>query len=226
MLKQKPQKSVQDKQSGSLGFRRPILPGAFSLRLPVASPARPNLPPTPVTPNSVPRESVVLSWHRSLSSSSTLVAIDNTILPATPPPDDCYLQPGKNRFCSPGPRRSSLGSVLASGYQLHECLGAEYTIVDELGSGGFGLVIRAVRKLDGMQVAVKLMWRDRMPKDAWLHTKGWDIKHPFTTFAVPKEAYLLRKIDHPGIVSYIDLFEDDLFVYLVSRAFYRIRTSY
>ena len=137
-------------------------------------------------------------------------------MPATPPPDDCETIPAYKEFRPTAPIKNNLSSILASGYRLHECLNSNYTIIDELGSGGFGLVVRAIRKFDGLQVAVKLMWRDRIPKEAWLEAQGWDPKHPTMTYMIPKEAYVLRKVNHPGIIQYIDLFEDCKFVYLVS----------
>jgi serine/threonine protein kinase len=39
---------------------------------------------------------------------------------------------------------------------------AQYDILDELGSGGFGFVVRARRKRDGFIVAVKFIFRERV----------------------------------------------------------------
>ncbi|KAH8923695.1 Pkinase-domain-containing protein [Atractiella rhizophila] len=93
-----------------------------------------------------------------------------------------------------------------SGYILHHLFLSTYTIVEELGSGGFGFVVKAVHNVSGREAAVKFVVKERVTRSGWI--KRDERK-------VPMEAYLLRKLRHPGIVEFIDLFEDDVYFYLV-----------
>ncbi|PWN97381.1 kinase-like protein [Tilletiopsis washingtonensis] len=90
---------------------------------------------------------------------------------------------------------------------LHPGFAAAYTFGDELGSGGFGFVVSATRNADGLPVAVKFIWKDKVP------THGW-VRDP-TLGVVPMEAFVLKVVDHPGVVKFVDLFDDDEFFYLV-----------
>lgn len=114
---------------------------------------------------------------------------------------------------------NSLTGILAAGFRLPELLVSMYEVVEELGSGGFGVVVRAIRREDGYQVAIKLMWKHKMPKESWVPVRGWDEAEPELCYQVPKEAYVLKIMQHPGIVAFEDLFEDQHFVYLLMEYF-------
>lgn len=91
--------------------------------------------------------------------------------------------------------------------QLHPDFAANYTIQDELGSGGFGFVVSATRNADKRPVAVKFIWKSKVP------THGW-VRDP-TLGVIPLEAFVLRVVDHPGVVKFINLYDDEDFFYLV-----------
>lgn len=83
-----------------------------------------------------------------------------------------------------------------------------YEIRDELGAGGFGFVCSAVQtgygNVPGVEVAVKFIFKDRIQD--WEHT---------VIRGEPIESYVLRRCDHPNIISSIEYYSDDEFFYLV-----------
>lgn len=112
--------------------------------------------------------------------------------------------------------------ALAS-HKLHEVFLANYTLGDELGSGGFGFVVQATRNKDLLKCAVKFIYKEKVPQQAWVKDELWgdesDINGIMRTKEgikrVPLEAYVLKTIRHRGVVSFVDLFEDKTYIYLV-----------
>lgn len=84
-----------------------------------------------------------------------------------------------------------------------------YHLGDELGAGGYGFVMTAIHRLELREVAVKFIIKAKVPDHAWMEDKS--------ARRVPTEALLLGLLDHPNIVKCLDLFEDELYFYLVSR---------
>ena len=84
-----------------------------------------------------------------------------------------------------------------------------YHLGDELGAGGYGFVMTAIHRLERREVAVKFIIKAKVPEHAWMEDKA--------ARRVPTEALLLGLLDHPNIVKCLDLFEDDLYFYLVSH---------
>ena len=83
-----------------------------------------------------------------------------------------------------------------------------YKLGDELGAGGYGFVMTAVHRLELREVAVKFIIKAKVPEHAWMKDKS--------ARRVPTEALLLGLLEHPNIVKCVDLFEDELYFYLVS----------
>lgn len=211
--------------------RSGLFSDAFTLRLPKAVP-QPVLPPTPISPD----EPLVSSQGHKLGQDQTQHAsqghatseedglgidFDGSCVevhhlpytPAnTPPPDS----PATLAEAGIAAEQTSLAHILASGYTLHPFLMDNYSILAELGSGGYGTVLRALRQQDMQEVAIKIVWRNKMPKEGWVAVTGWEPKLLTTPVLVPKEAHILRRIDHPGVISFLDYFEDEHFLYLVS----------
>lgn len=119
----------------------------------------------------------------------------------------------------------SFDRIIASGHPLHPFLLNNYSILEELGAGGYGVVVRAMRMEDMREVAIKIVWRCKMPNDSWVAVTGWEDKLLSTPVVVSREAHILRQICHPGVISYIDYFEDHTFVYLVSRLKFLFATT-
>ena len=95
-----------------------------------------------------------------------------------------------------------------AGHALCSAFVNKYELDGELGSGGYGFVMAARNRYDGTDVAVKFITKDKIPSHAWaLDDTGNE---------VPLEAKLLAVVDHRGIVKFHDLYDDNLYFYLVS----------
>jgi hypothetical protein len=97
------------------------------------------------------------------------------------------------------PRRHLLNSSFVRTYELG----------DELGSGGYGFVMTAYNRAQGLEVAVKFIIKDKVAEHAWIEDDVFG--------RLPTEVMLLSLIDHENIVKCLDLFEDELYFYLVRR---------
>ncbi|RDX55189.1 kinase-like protein [Lentinus brumalis] len=84
-----------------------------------------------------------------------------------------------------------------------------YQLEDELGAGGYGFVMTARHRTEGHEVAVKFIIKDKVPEHAW-----WDDD---VYGRVPTEVMLLSLVNHENIVKCLDLFEDDVYYYLVQE---------
>ena len=84
----------------------------------------------------------------------------------------------------------------------------QYRLEDELGAGGYGFVMTARHRIEDHEVAVKFIIKDKVPDHAW-----WEDD---TYGRVPTEVMLLSLVNHENIVKCLDLFEDEVYFYLVS----------
>jgi hypothetical protein len=105
-----------------------------------------------------------------------------------------------------GPNPSEIALPELHGKVLHPDFAKKYTIIEELGSGGYGFVCVAINT-DGVEVAVKFINKIRQPGSSPLPMAGDE----------PMECYILRNVRHDNVISYIEQFEDDSFFYVVSR---------
>ncbi|KAK4050650.1 hypothetical protein OIV83_003376 [Microbotryomycetes sp. JL201] len=152
---------------------------------------------TPPTPPLTPLSSTLAL------SPLTAVAPPLSALPPTPP-----VHP------------TTVSGRALTNYDLHPMFRAQFSIQEELGSGGFGFVVRAVRVSDDLSVAVKFIERAKIPSHGWVKSRHWGDApglYPLSDGfrVVPLEAFVLRSIKHKGVVGFIDLFEDDKYFYLV-----------
>lgn len=90
---------------------------------------------------------------------------------------------------------------------LNAAFKEKYTVEEELGSGGFGFVVGATRKSDNAKVAVKFIWRHKVPKHQWVHDPHYG--------PIPMEVFVLKIVRHPNIIRFVELFQDERFFYLV-----------
>ncbi|SCV73423.1 BQ2448_7349 [Microbotryum intermedium] len=121
----------------------------------------------------------------------------------------------------------SLSAAALQNYSLHPLFAAQYTLQEELGAGGFGFVVRAMRNCDDFTVAVKFIERAKIPAHGLTKDRSpvpapgllpqvCDDKGAYRL--IPTEAFILRqinKLQHPGIIAFVDAFEDDRYFYLV-----------
>ncbi|GAA5988880.1 hypothetical protein JCM10908_006209 [Rhodotorula pacifica] len=160
--------------------------------------------------------------------------IDSTRLPMTPPltppyPNHAALLPalGDPLPSSPSPASapapkaapSTVSGRALAHHTLHPLFASTYTLCEELGSGGFGFVVRAERNIDGLGVAVKFIERAKIPSHGWVKSRSWGetpgLTQPPGPKLVPMEAFVLRSVRHEGVVAFIDLFEDEKYFYLI-----------
>ncbi|PWN33084.1 kinase-like protein [Meira miltonrushii] len=108
-------------------------------------------------------------------------------------------------FSEPVPRTVSARHLASR--TLHPVFARNYALGDELGSGGFGFVVGATRISDGLPVAVKFIWKEKVPSHGWVRDDKFG--------AIPMEAFVLKVIDSPYVVKFVDLFADGEFFYLI-----------
>jgi PAS domain-containing serine/threonine kinase len=114
-----------------------------------------------------------------------------------PPPGYTYNREA-DRHSFKFPRGHCLNLRFVESYQLE----------DELGSGGYGFVMTARHRASGREVAVKFIIKAKVPDHAWMEDE--------LLGQLPAEVVLLQRLSHPNIIKSLDLFEDDLYFYLVS----------
>ena len=65
----------------------------------------------------------------------------------------------------------------------------------------------AYNRIKGHEVAVKFIIKDKVPDHAWMDDERLG--------RMPTEVVLLSVVNHESIVKCLDLFEDDLYFYMV-----------
>lgn len=129
------------------------------------------------------------------------------------PPDSLSCSSSRTSFCSVenSPNLSHPISMYSpgfpSGHSLNPSFLHNFYLRDYLGSGGYGFVMTAVHLLENKEVAVKFIIKDKVPDHAWSLDSVFG--------RIPTEVLLLTVVDHPGIVKCLDLYEDDIYYYLV-----------
>lgn len=95
-------------------------------------------------------------------------------------------------------------------HKLNQYFARKYHLQDHLGSGGYGFVMTARNRKDGNEVAVKFIIKEKVPEHAWTEDEAIG--------RLPTEVMLLSFLEHENIVKCFDLFEDNLYFYLVNPA--------
>ncbi|KAJ3284662.1 hypothetical protein HDU79_007967 [Rhizoclosmatium sp. JEL0117] len=87
-----------------------------------------------------------------------------------------------------------------------------YRLGEVLGDGAFGFVMTATRLVDGKEVAVKFITRDKIPRDLWVK----DPSNP--SEKIPVEIAILQQLSHPNIIQYIDhIIEPSKYILLITE---------
>lgn len=98
-------------------------------------------------------------------------------------------------------------SQFPANHQLNLEFVQTYHLEDELGSGGYGFVLTAFHRTEGHEVAVKFIIKDKVPEHAWMEDE--------LIGKFPAEVVLLSYVNHENVVKCFDIFEDNLYFYLV-----------
>jgi len=125
----------------------------------------------------------------------------------TPEPENDLLSPEEEEQVE----QPTVSQQLLSQRVLLPAFASQYTILSELGTGGFGFVVRGYRNRDSRDVAIKFIYKQSMPAHAWVRDITWSRG----TRSMPSEAQMLMRIKHDGVVAFLDLFEDEDYFYMV-----------
>ncbi|GAA6011057.1 hypothetical protein JCM11491_005922 [Sporobolomyces phaffii] len=166
-----------------------------------------------------------MSGGKLPSKMGKAASLRSPVMPLTPPLTPPYLDHAELHPVSlplppsPSPQPTTVSGRALLHHRLHPLFESSYHLREELGSGGFGFVVRADRACDNLSVAVKFIERAKIPAHGWVKSRSWG-ETPGLTQApgpklVPMEAFVLRSIRHEGVVAFIDLFEDEKYFYLV-----------
>jgi len=90
-------------------------------------------------------------------------------------------------------------------YSYNPEFSKKYRVKEEVGRGGFGLVFVAERISDGVEVAVKFIIKEKVPVSAWIKDPDLGI--------IPRECYLLKHVNHPCIIKYLDCYSDRILLF-------------
>merc|ERR1711872_969097 len=97
--------------------------------------------------------------------------------------------------------------VQGPGYSGKKDFNSQYLMKDQIGKGGFGVVFSAVRRRDGLEVAVKQVSKDERV------VMGAD--------TIPLEVALMQQLqDVPGVIRLIDYFDMQDCFYVVMERFH------
>ena len=164
------------------------------LRCPSSDPAAPaRLGPCEMAFSSVEPESLLLSYGDEPFPP----------LPHSPSSTAALPNPTSDDLCS-----TNYSPRFPPGHHLNPAFARVYLLGDELGSGGYGFVMTALHRRLKSEVAVKFVIKEKVPEQAWINHE--------TLGRIPMEIMLLRIINHENIVKCLDVFEDQLFFYVVS----------
>ncbi|KAI8995940.1 kinase-like domain-containing protein [Gaertneriomyces semiglobifer] len=172
-------------------------------------------PPTPYTPPTpAPSPPISISIPKSYSPYSSSFHLHHRPTPSSSAPSPSHLpkrpSPPTTPKTSISLARSTYNSVLLASHPLHPAFLAKYTLLRDLGQGATAFVVWGRRIADNLPVAVKFMYKDRVPPDAYARDRKLG--------TVPLEVVLLRRMKHEHVVGFVDFFEDERFFYLVLQS--------
>ncbi|KAI1313039.1 hypothetical protein EDD11_002744 [Mortierella claussenii] len=124
--------------------------------------------------------------------------------PVTPPPTPAGEH---NQQLQPDDGKLTVSARHLQHHPLASEFMSSYTLGDELGSGGFGFVVSATRNSDQKEVAVKFIFRDKVPLHGWAKDPELGV--------IPMEIYALRNVSHPNIIGFLGSYQDFKYFYLV-----------
>ncbi|KAJ3231451.1 hypothetical protein HDU81_003758 [Chytriomyces hyalinus] len=138
---------------------------------------------------------------------SEKTAVDNAASSSTSPLDN-ECDEGRDVNA-----RVALSHFMNQNVLLNAEFNSRYQLVSKLGVGGFGFVCGALvkggdKRKKPKSVAVKFILKHRVT--LWA-------KDPDTGQRIPMEIYIIKTCNHPGIIKFIEYFEDAKFFNLVTE---------
>lgn len=126
--------------------------------------------------------------------------------PMTPPPTP-VIHESQQQIGSEDTSKMTVSAQHLSRHSMVPEFVSAYTLGDELGSGGFGFVVSATRNSDQKEVAVKFIFRDKVPLHGWAKDPELGV--------IPMEIYVLRNVAHANIIGFMNVYQDYKYFYLV-----------
>ncbi|KAF8945971.1 hypothetical protein BGZ47_001624 [Haplosporangium gracile] len=126
--------------------------------------------------------------------------------PMTPPPTP-VIHESQQQIGSDDTSKMTVSAQHLSHHAMVPEFVSTYTLGDELGSGGFGFVVSATRNSDQKEVAVKFIFRDKVPIHGWAKDPELGV--------IPMEIYVLRNVVHANIIGFMNVYQDYRYFYLV-----------
>lgn len=125
-------------------------------------------------------------------------------LPASLPPTTHRTLLVKNGSFVPP---SAIGHLTR--HSVSPAVRARYVLGEEIGAGATGFVLAATEIATGKPVTIKFILKERIPVTHWKRDRQMG--------TVPVEIFMLKRLQHPNIISFIEFFEDNTFFYLVTE---------
>ncbi|KAF8428383.1 kinase-like domain-containing protein [Tirmania nivea] len=111
--------------------------------------------------------------------------------------------PEKNRRLGDGDKACPPSGQLAITQPRPWAGSNKFHLMDQIGHGSFATVQKAVRRINGEPVAIKILNRRTV------------LKTPDRSMSYKKEVEILEQLKHPNIVQYHECLEDDTHIYIV-----------
>jgi serine/threonine protein kinase len=106
--------------------------------------------------------------------------------------------------------KNSANQNALEGHKLHALFSLKYTITRQLGQGGQGIVFECISRIDRRKAAVKFIHKMHISPDSWISLNNKRI---------PKEVHILSNYIHDGMISILDFFDFQDYVYIVMELF-------
>ena len=106
--------------------------------------------------------------------------------------------------------KNSANQNALENHKLHSLFSLKYTITRQLGKGGQGIVFECISRIDQRKVAVKFIHKKHISADSWISLNNKRI---------PKEVHILSNYIHDGMISILDFFDHQDYVYIVMELF-------
>jgi serine/threonine protein kinase len=99
---------------------------------------------------------------------------------------------------------------LSESLKLPSVVSVKYNITRQIGQGGHGIVFEGISTIDQKRVAVKIVRKKNISHDSWVTSNNKKM---------PTEVYILSTYIHDGIISILDFYDHQEYVYIIMEFF-------